>query len=363
MAEADNVFPGGAYQGGDDSLATMGTITVSQHGLLFEAETLKINLPMEGLGLDMDEHAERVIISHLKYPQWTLYCLDPQILYHRSLQRFGIKKKVAKLQYEHSGPTAHAVKVYKALAGLVLVLFLLWLCTPLILGLVVQAIPESWETKVGKTAFDEITEEIEISHDPALTNRLFLVTERLKKGFPANAPKFAFFVGDDEDVNAIALPGGHVIVLRGLIEEANGDELAGVLAHEVSHVLEKHGMQQLARFIGPQFILKFFFANDSALGALTAGTAILGSLHHSRKAEAQADDRAWDILEKANIDPRGLTSFFRKLKALEMPFATDTLSTHPTTDSRIESLEQRWNESLKKSGFQKVDAGPELEKK
>jgi predicted Zn-dependent protease len=62
---------------------------------------------------------------------------------------------------------------------------------------------------------------------------------------------------------------------------------------------------------------------------------------------------------KANVDPRSLTSFFQKLKKLEPKQVSDVLSTHPATQARIERLEKRWQESPKKSGFVKVNGGPD----
>src|SRR5205823_4034128 len=122
------------------------------------------------------------------------------------------------------------------------------------LGAIANAMPAEWEQRIGTAAFQDLSATVKMTAEPQLTNRLFLVTERLKKGFPSNPPKFTYYVGDDPMVNAFALPGGNVIVMRGLLEEATPNELAGVLAHEVSHVIQKHGMRQLAQLVGPMLI-------------------------------------------------------------------------------------------------------------
>src|SRR6185295_7157849 len=137
------------------------------------------------------------------------------------------------------------------------------------------------------------------------------------------------------------------------------DELAGVLAHEQSHVLRKHGMRGLAQMVGPILIADYLFDSRGAVAALIQVSAAFGELKYSREAETEADDNAWDILLKANIDPRSLTSFFRKLKKLEPKEVSDVLSTHPATEARIQRLEKRWEESPKKSGFKPVDGGPD----
>lgn len=359
MNEADPIYPGGAFEGEDDSAAVVGQITVTPFTVRFECEEFTLDLPTRGLELSLDESGDRVLFSHGNFPGWTVYSLDPSILDHRSFQQVWLKKRVEELRLEHHGPPKHTVRVYIALAAIFLTFFALWAGSNLILSAVVAMMPDEWERQVGKSAFAEMSQEYKMTSDSSLTNRLFAVTERLKKGLPQDAPKFTFHVADDDLVNAFALPGGNVIVMRGLIEEATPDELAGVLAHEMAHVLNKHGMRGLAQVVGPVLIAKYMFDGEGAVAALVGVSAALGQLKYSREAETEADRDAWDILMKANIDPRALASFFRKLRALEPKETSDVLSTHPATETRIQVLEQRWNESPKKSGFVSVKA-PDL---
>src|SRR4051812_45417165 len=273
MNEADPIYPGGAFEGDDDSAAVVGEITVSMFSVRFEAEQFTMDLPAAGLQLALDEAGERVLFWHGKFPGWTIYCLDPSILNHRSFQQVCLKRRVEELKMEKAGPPKHAGRVYMALAALLLVFFGLWAGSNVILGIIVAVMPAEWEQQVGKAAFAEMEEDYKMTSDPALTNRLFLVTERLKKGLPPDAPKFVFHVADDPLVNAFALPGGHVIVMRGLIEEATPDELAGVLAHEMSHVLRKHGMRGLAQLVGPILIADYLFDSRGGIAALVAVSA------------------------------------------------------------------------------------------
>jgi predicted Zn-dependent protease len=163
-------------------------------------------------------------------------------------------------------------------------------------------------------------------------------------------------------VNAIALPGGDVIVLEGLLEDATPDELAAVLAHEMAHVIEKHAMRQIAQEIGPAFVGQYIFGGDSALNALMIGASALGQLHYSRANERHADQLAFEILLRANIDPRSLANFFKKIEKIEKKTGSqnDLLSTHPPTAERINSLSKLWDESPKKTGFEKVNGGPDI---
>jgi predicted Zn-dependent protease len=226
-------------------------------------------------------------------------------------------------------------------------------------------LPAEWETKLGKEAFAEIRGIFTLTDDPTLTNRVYLVTQRLKKGLPHDAPKFQCHVSDFPIVNAIALPGGDVVVFGGLLEDATPDELAAVLAHEMAHVIEKHAMRQIAQEAGPAFVAKYIFGGDSALSALMAGASTLGQLQYSRGNERQADRLAFSILLQANIDPRGLANFFRKIERMEKKQGhdDDLFSTHPPTSERIRNLEKLWEDSPKKSGFEPVNGGPDLPQK
>lgn len=361
MDEADQSFTGGAFQGGDDSLAAMGTIALSQFSLKFETDAFTIDMPTRELQVDLDESGERVLFSHPNFPNWKVYCLDTVILNHRGLQRFGLKQRLEDLKYGQSDAAKHTKKVFVALSVLVACMVGLWLGSDLILGVIVNTLPARWEQQVGNTAFAEITADTEFTKEPSLTNRLYLVTERLKRGVPYGAPKFNFVVADDPLINACALPNGQVVVNRGLIETADPDELAGVLAHEMAHVIEKHGMRAIAQMIGPLLIAKYIFGGDSALAAFTAGAAILGGLQYSRGNEHDADAKAWQILMQANIDPRALSRFFREIRRSEGrgASATDIFSTHPATSERIDRLNELWEKSPKKSGFAPVNGGPD----
>src|SRR5687767_14362731 len=216
MSDADPIFPGGAYEGADDSDAVVGQITVSMFCVRFETEGFTLDLPTHNLDIALGEGGERVLFSHRNFPQWTVYCLDPSILDHRSFQQQSLRNRVEELKLEKTGTPKHTIMVYSALGGILAVLFGLWAFSNVILGLIVAAMPASWETQIGDSAYEEMRQEYKPLTDPAYTNRLFLVTQRLKKGLPSDAPKFEYMIADDDEVNAMALPGGRVIVMRGL---------------------------------------------------------------------------------------------------------------------------------------------------
>jgi len=142
---------------------------------------------------------------------------------------------------------------------------------------------------------------------------------------------------DNALVNALALPGGHIFIFRGLLKEAeSSDEVAGVIAHEMSHVNHRHGMQGAVRNFG------FSLLGDMMFGGNVLGTAsnVFMMSSNSRQAEHQADLDAVETLNRADISTIGMAHFFERLKNKEQQsssglFALPTMiSTHPPSKVR-----------------------------
>ena len=160
---------------------------------------------------------------------------------------------------------------------------------------------------------------------------------------------YTFFVVNSDVVNAFAVPGGYVYVNRGLIERAGSmDELAGVLAHEISHVELRHSVKQMEQVQGANVgitLATVLLGQPSSLGA--AGINAIGSAvfaKFSRDDESQADANAIPLLIASHINPNGLVTMFQRLLNLEQsqPSAIEQFfATHPTTQSRIDETEAR----------------------
>jgi Zn-dependent protease with chaperone function len=141
---------------------------------------------------------------------------------------------------------------------------------------------------------------------------------------------------DHDMINAFAAPGGQVVILRGLLDAAEGpDEVAGVLAHEIGHVEARDPLREAIRAAGSAGILSMAIG-DVTGGALTAVMAeqMLSSAY-TRAAEESADSFGLDLLRAAAISPKGLETFFDRIAGmgLEMP---EVFSSHPNTESRKE---------------------------
>jgi predicted Zn-dependent protease len=153
-----------------------------------------------------------------------------------------------------------------------------------------------------------------------------------------------FKVVNSSEVNAFALPGGFVYVNRGAIEQADRlDELAGIMGHEIGHVVRRHGVEQMQKTrrgeVGLLFLCTLTRACSTIGGriAVDVGANAL-SAHYSQHDESQADSEGVLNTVRAGIDPEGLPSFFQKLldTQKEQPDVVAAFfSTHPTDQARV----------------------------
>lgn len=137
-------------------------------------------------------------------------------------------------------------------------------------------------------------------------------------------------------INAFAAPGGQVVILRGLLDKATSpDEVAAVLAHEIGHVEARDPTRAALRAAGSAGLLTMLIGDFTGGAALAIVGEHLLSASYTRQAEAEADEFALAMLDRANVDADGLAAFFDKLDAmggrLEVP---EYLSTHPDTTER-----------------------------
>lgn len=146
--------------------------------------------------------------------------------------------------------------------------------------------------------------------------------------------EFSFQVADDPSINAYALPGGFVTVNRGLLEAAEtGEEVAGVLGHEIQHALLRHGTRRVLRQMGGYMVLSLL-TGGSELHGMSEIAGRLTSLSYDRDQEAEADRLGVALLVDAGIDPRGLSAFFSRLQEESRAAPPELLSTHPDPGRR-----------------------------
>jgi Zn-dependent protease with chaperone function len=206
----------------------------------------------------------------------------------------------------------------------------------------VTAVPTEWETALGRSAARELLGQKSVCSDPELQRAVNEIGARLVGGLGSTSYRFTLRVLDDPDVNAFALPGGYVFVNRGLIEQAeNGFEVAGVLSHEMQHVLLRHGLHNVARQAGLMMILRFVLGDAGAFEQfLMLNAAELVSMSFSRDQEAAADREGLELMYATSMDVSGLPIFLDKMAEKEGAGGEllGFISTHPGSRERAAAL-------------------------
>jgi predicted Zn-dependent protease len=205
------------------------------------------------------------------------------------------------------------------------------------------------EKQIGEQFLLEVQQEIPIIQDPFLTSYINHVGQKLVAQMGPQPFKYRFFIVDDPTMNAFAVPGGYIFIHTGMIQMADREgELAGVMAHEISHVycrhmskmMEKSRVVTVASLIGAlASVFLGGLGTPLMVGSMAAGQSAM--LKYSRENEAEADAHGFWWMIKAGYNPRDMISIFNKMNKqrwLEGGKIPVYLATHPDTDNRIVEL-------------------------
>ena len=210
-----------------------------------------------------------------------------------------------------------------------------------------RLIPPEIEYSIGQSGAEAMIAESSLCSSEDMEGLIAGLTDELAAVLDDHPYEFTVAVLDEDDPNAFALPGGFIFIHSGLIEASETvDELAGVLAHEMIHVVEQHGMRNLISSVGLRIGLLLLVGDISLIELLLVNNiSELTSLAYSRGQETEADLGAVDVLVDAGYNPQGLARFLATIQELEEEFegteAPLILRTHPFTEDRIQRLEQR----------------------
>ena len=176
--------------------------------------------------------------------------------------------------------------------------------------------------------------------DPVITDALDTLLSELVAHLPKNQVRFKVHVIASPEVNAFALPGGDLVIYSGLLLRATRSEhISGVLAHEMTHIIERHGLQRIAQSLGIIATVQFWFGDVT--GALALGKELLttaGINSYSRRDEAQADAGAVAILHAAGLDAAALAAFLEIIQQDEQRHIAPWIQNHPALDERIVAI-------------------------
>jgi predicted Zn-dependent protease len=200
------------------------------------------------------------------------------------------------------------------------------------------------ERELGLAVAEQAAREMPLLQDEPVVRFVRELGAHIVQRADTTGRTYEFRVVDSDMANAFAIPGGFIFVNRGILERAGtASELAGVLAHEIGHVVERHGLEQMSKAQNTNTIvaLVYVLLGRAPGGAEQVALQVAGSAwmaKHSREAEREADRVAIAFLARAGLDPRGMPQFFQRLLEEERSNPSQLLawfSTHPVTEARI----------------------------
>ena len=203
------------------------------------------------------------------------------------------------------------------------------------------------EIRMGKSYAMQLEKSVKFINDPVVNEYVNRIAQNLVKNSDAKVP-FTIKVIDSDEVNAMALPGGFMYVNSGLILTADDEaEMAGVIAHEISHVAAHHAVREQTRMNYAQLgtIPLIFIGGWTGYGIYEAAQIgiPLTFLSFSRGFESQADFLGVQYMYRAGYDPQAFVTIFEKLENLEKTkphLISKAFSSHPQTPDRIEATQK-----------------------
>jgi beta-barrel assembly-enhancing protease len=204
------------------------------------------------------------------------------------------------------------------------------------------------EVELGTSYAQQINRQLPIVGDPEANRYINLLGDSLARVADDRSLQWRFYIVDSPEVNAFAVPGGFIYVNRGLIERTTAmNQLAGVLAHEIGHVTQRHSVKQMRDMqradlgLTMACVLTGVCTNEAAGAAIQlGGSAVFAKF--SRDDERQSDRVAVAYTVRAGIDPRGIPKMFEILlnERKGSPSGVDAwFRTHPLEESRIEEVQ------------------------
>jgi Zn-dependent protease with chaperone function len=213
------------------------------------------------------------------------------------------------------------------------------------------------EVQAGQQASDQVRKQLPLLPDSSPVTQY---VQRLGAQLAAHAPgekwPYSFHVVNQKEINAFALPGGPVYVNLGTIQAADNEaELAGVMAHEISHVVQRHGTRAASKQMMAQLPLALL-GGLMGRGALSQMAQLgisfgVGSyfLKNSRQAESEADLLGTDIMYDTGFNPHAMADFFEKIEKEGGTSGPQFLSDHPNPGNRREAVTKEVNTLPRKS--------------
>ncbi len=330
------------YYDGATSRPQEATVRVGEHNTL-EVELPggdRFQWPLEHEGMAWERSRAMLRLAFGEHPRRVLLIRDEPfiesfVLRMRYTGRQGTYDRM--LAIARSGPVLFFLGVIA-----VLVCAYLWVL-PWTAERLVMVVPRSVDERIGEAAYQQLA--LALREDRDRTRALQEFGDRLKLA-PSYAPTYHVVL--DDQVNAFALPGGHIVVFTGILDKMDSaEELAALLAHEATHVEERHSTRMIARSMAGYLFLSLLIGDVNAVVAVVADNAnALRNLDYGRGLESEADGVGQQRLWENGVDPQAMVKLLELLQreASDMPQKVAFLSSHPLTSERIAAAQAKAQE-------------------
>lgn len=328
------------YHDGRLSIAHDATLTLMpDHWLIHyldpSGELTSVRWALPGIVTD-ENFSNLYIFRYGEFPQQTIEAKDenlPPMLKKQYPEKIFFKRRVADI-FKLNNATIAGV----ALAVLMLLGLGYWFGLPWLAGAVAARIPVSAETKMGETMYDNMIRVYDVDHQLTARVNDFAKAIDFKTEYPVRVT-----VVKEKDANAFALPGGNIVVFDGILRKMKTkEELAALLAHEVSHVHYRHSLRNIFRSLGGYLFLSLLLNDINGVATVLADNSnMLANLTYSRELETEADRKGMDVLKSDGISLQGFVDLFALLQSEHGEVGSlKLLSTHPLTGERMRVAEE-----------------------
>lgn len=208
----------------------------------------------------------------------------------------------------------------------------LYFLAPKLIEKIADTLPVETEVQIGDKLFQQTKNEFTFNEEKSKIAQQFFDSLHFESRYPIRV-----HVVKSNELNAFAMPGGHIVVYDSIIRTMkSSSELAGLLAHEFSHINKHHSTRTLIQMAGTYGLLSLLVGDVSGIASLIVLNANeLLNMSYSRAFEQEADREGVKLMVKRGIDPEGMVLLLKQLKAAETTTVPQFLSTHPLTDARI----------------------------